>query len=570
MTEKDESTLRYVAYVRKSEKGKEAQVFSHKGQARKIKEKYPTLKIVRWMEPESQSAFEPGRPVFNEMIEFIKAGKADGIVAYCPNRISRNEIDAATVTYALRKNAIKDIKFVTNSFENTPEGIKMLQSELNQGQYESAVKGRDIKRGMEDKVRITGEKPGNVPQGYLKEVMYDEYGKPVVRNKRYATQTVNDPIRYDLVKQMWKMFTSGMYTPAQIRKIANEDWGYLTPQTKETGGIPLYTSAIYSIFNNVFYAGYIEYKSELIKGSHEPMITLEEYDYAQKLLGEKGKLRHGSCNHTYGSLIRCGVCGCLINGKNNKKYIKRDNADKIYTHYYCPRKSEKKPCDQSIYTSIEKLEQDIDKELQKYTILPEFRDLAVKILRRENKIEVKERKQVYKSLQSKRENIQEQLDSLLRLKLRDKKGELMDDEEYAVEKAQLKNDLLMVDDKLRATEKRAEEWMELTEQAFDFATYATIRFRTTTDPMVKRHILETLGANFQLKDNQLTLTPNEWLVPIGEQYSTLEKAYLRVRTNKRLSTTEVELKMNKIFQSWYTRRDSNTRPLAPQANALSS
>ena len=101
------------------------------------------------------------------MLRLIDAGIADGLVFYSPNRASRNEIDAAAITYRLRGSALKDLKFCTYSFENTNEGILMLQMLLSQSQYESAKQGKDVKRGMVQKA-ISGERPGIVPTGYMK------------------------------------------------------------------------------------------------------------------------------------------------------------------------------------------------------------------------------------------------------------------------------------------------------------------------------------------------------------------------------------------------------------------
>ena len=98
----DTNKLRYIAYVRKSEERQERQQLSHQAQIRKIKEQFPGMNIVKWMEPESRSAFKPGKPIFNEMLKMVDEGKADGLVFYAPNRASRIEIDAAAITYRLR------------------------------------------------------------------------------------------------------------------------------------------------------------------------------------------------------------------------------------------------------------------------------------------------------------------------------------------------------------------------------------------------------------------------------------------------------------------------------------
>ena len=55
------------------------------------------------------------------------------------------------------------------------------------------------------------------------------------------------------------------------------------------GGKPISTSGIYKIFSNIFYAGIIDYGGVHHQGKHDAMITLEEYDRVQMLLGRKGK-----------------------------------------------------------------------------------------------------------------------------------------------------------------------------------------------------------------------------------------------------------------------------------------
>lgn len=542
--------LRYIAYVRKSEERKERQELSHEAQIKEIKRSFPDLNIIKWMPAESKSAFTPGRPLFNDVIKMIKAGKADGIIAWHPNRLARNEIDSATITYMLR-NELKDLKFCSFNFDNTAEGIMMLQMVMNQSQYESTKQGRDVKRGMELKAE-KGERPGQVPQGYIKVPILDEYGHTIRKKDKIVTRTDKDGARYDMIKKMWKMLLSGSHNAAQIRIIANEEWGFKTRKTAATGDKPLTHSMIYKIFNNPFYAGKISHNGELHDGGHEAMVTLDQFDFAQALLGAGGKPRAGVNKYSFTGLMRCGRCGCSIVAKTNTKFIKSEDRMKNYVHYYCTRKNSQQSCDQSVYTSLEKLEQQIDEELKKYTILPEFRDIALDILRRNNKVEVKERTQIYKSQQDQRNALQKRLDKLVDMRTR----ELLDDDEYREQKNRLSAEKTRIDQLLRSTEDRADEWLELAEKAFDFAVYARVHFNNGSLEK-KREILMTLGTNIILKDNEMSLEINEWLVPIGEGYPEIEKRYLKVRTNKNASLTDGSEAMLPILESWRAIRDSN-------------
>lgn len=542
-------SLKYIAYIRKSEERKERQELSHKAQRRKIQEQFPDLNIIEWVE-ESKSAFKPGRPLFNATVQKIKNGEADGMICWHPNRASRNEIDAATITYMLRTKELKDLRFCAYTFENTPEGIMMLQIIMSQSQYESSKQGRDVSKGMEEKA-INGERPGQVPQGYIKLPALDSSGSVIKRKgNKIATYTAKDTERYEDVKRMWKMFLYEGYSPSQIWNKATYEWGFITRKTtfKENspGGKPMPRSMIYHIFTNRFYAGQIRHNGVWHEGDHDAMITLEEFDYAQKLLGQRGKPRITAHNFAYGSMIRCGVCNCQIVAKATTKLIKSTGKLKTYVHYYCTRKSLNRPCTQVKYTTLDQLESDIEAELAKYTIIPEFRDMALKILRRTHKNEVKDRVNIYESQQVGRKRIQAQLDKLTDQLSRG----IVEDEDYMRQRNILKSQLANIDDGLRGIEKRAEDWLELTEKVFDFATYARIRFNETTDPKVKRDILQTLGANFLITDNKLSLTPKSWLVPIEKDYPSLEKAYLRVRTNEKASPKEMEEAISQIMISW--------------------
>ena len=212
----------------------------------------------------------------------------------------------------------------------------------------------------------------------------------------------------------------------------------------------------------------------------------------------------------------------------------------------------KRPCNQSKYTPLSKIENDIDNEISKFTILPEFRDLALDILRKNNVIETTDRKKIYESQQKKRNQIQEQIDKLIDMRSRD----LIDDEEYATSKNRLKVARNSIDDSLRTTEGLADNWIELTEHAFEFMTYAWVWFQKGNHAD-KRQILTTLGGNLTLLDSKLSITPYEWLVPIAESYPEIEKSYLKGRTNQKAISSDKDMALAGINETWRAIWDLN-------------
>jgi DNA invertase Pin-like site-specific DNA recombinase len=123
--------LRYVLYARKSTIDKERQEKSIPDQIaecldRVVKPEHITLKdsdIIR----ESGSAKEPDiRPEFRKMLDALIAGKYDGIITYHSDRLARNMKEAGEIIDLLDKGIIKDLRFATSVFDNTPTGKMLL------------------------------------------------------------------------------------------------------------------------------------------------------------------------------------------------------------------------------------------------------------------------------------------------------------------------------------------------------------------------------------------------------------------------------------------------------------
>ena len=145
--------MRYALYARKSTEGDESQIQSIPDQKRVSLELAKTRGITEVIEiEEAKSAKDQGRPEFNRMMAMADAGEIDGIIAWHPDRLARNEMDAAAITMRIRKGVLKDLAFVQYFFHNSPEGVMMLQMALSQSQYTSSKLSVDVKRGLTSKV----------------------------------------------------------------------------------------------------------------------------------------------------------------------------------------------------------------------------------------------------------------------------------------------------------------------------------------------------------------------------------------------------------------------------------
>src|SRR3990167_10836628 len=105
---------KYFLYVRKSTDVEDKQVLSIEAQITELRAyaKQEKLEIIEEL-IEKQSAKIPGRPIFNEMLEKIENGEANGILAWNPDRLARNSVDGGRVIFLLDCGPHQSLKFPT-------------------------------------------------------------------------------------------------------------------------------------------------------------------------------------------------------------------------------------------------------------------------------------------------------------------------------------------------------------------------------------------------------------------------------------------------------------------------
>ncbi len=540
----NENTTKYFIYLRKSTEGDERQALSIDSQEDKAKEMFSDLNIVDTF-VEKHSAFKPyNRPEFEKMINRIRAGEANGIIAWHPDRLSRNEIDASTITYLIRTAIISDLKFGSYNFDNSPEGIMMLQLALSQSQYFSSKLGKDVKRGLEKKITL-GWLPGLAPEGYLNDIRLEKGQRTIMIDKK----------RFPVLRKAFELMLSGLYNAQEVLNILNNQWGYITVKKRKIGGKPLSRSVWYKMLSNPFYAGIIVYNGKESKGKHKPLISLDEYNRIQELLGLRGnKKKPKRHDFLYSGLFTCAHCQCAITAEKKTKYIKSKNKFNSYHYYHCTHKKKDIVCKEG---SVE--EKEINKEiinkLDKLKINKVFLNWALEYLDSQKSKEKKEVKLINETKAFKIKKIEEELSQLTTMRIRN----LLTDEEYLKEKNKINQNLslLKLDDK---KEKSKEDLIELTKEQFIFSAYAKKQF-IEGDKQTKREILNNLGSNREIKDKKVQILVHKWLLPIYESAEMYNSKLARLEPSKfGLDYTKNEA-LNELRLSWLPGSDSNRRPI---------
>ncbi len=484
--------MKYFLYLRKSTEEKDRQILSIESQKDELKKRFPELEIVKVFE-ESKSAFKPyNRPVFAEMLKRIQDGEADGIAAWDPSRLSRNPLDGAQIIHFLDTGVLKDLKFASYHFDNSPEGKMMLAFALSQSKYSSDKLSKDVMRGMLKKCE-KGHRPGMAPVGY----MNDYYAL------KGEKKILIDTERFDLVRKMWDMLLSGCYSVRDIWKIACNDWHFTTSRSKKTGDGELCLTTMYKIFTNKFYYGEFDWAGQEYKSQQLAMITREEFDRAQIILGRKGKPRPQKYRFPFTGIIKCGTCGCMVTAEHKLKKIKKTGQTKAYTYYHCTHKSNEIKCNEKS-VDAETLEEKIKEILESITIPENLLKCSIKHLSEINDAESKDRTVVQSSVQKAYNDCVKKIDNLLKLYISadnvDKS--LLSEEEFRTEKLILIKEKENFSAQLGDCDQRVDNWLELTEKTFNFVTYAKYHFETGSIED-KKLVFQTLGQNFLLKDQKL-------------------------------------------------------------------
>ena len=446
--------LRYVMYLRKSSEGEDAQAKSLPDQRAECYKyaKYHNLEIAEVIE-ESASAWTSGnRPKFKAMIKDIRKGKYDGILAYHPDRLSRNMLEAGKIIDLLDNGEILSLKFPTLEIENTGNGKLLLGILFTMAKSYTDHQSEVVQRGV-DSNHAQGKSNGVEKWGYSRNIATGYYEPndsfEAIKegwNMRLEGHTLNDVIKFWKEKKVSR-------TPVVSKRNKNPRTVYLHDKNQAS-----------RIFKDPFYFGILiqagkekDLRTEY-GANFKPMISEQDYETVQGMSESKNRRLfkmptiHSKTFLPLRGMVICNNCESVMvvgasKGKTSKYlYYRCENKE-------CPVKSIRaKYIFEPLYQILDSLEFS-DKEYDEYSHYigrnSEERINSLKIERRslQSRLNAVERKieSLHKSYLSLSENSPESLRNKLASEIDGK-----DDEKISIQdRISEINEILVDADKIR-------------------------------------------------------------------------------------------------------------------------
>ena len=523
--------MRYFIYCRKSTESEDRQILSldsQKAEALRAFGNRPDITIVQTF-TESMSAKAPGRPIFSDMMLRIERGDADGIIAWHPDRISRNSIDGGRIIYLLDLKILKDLKFVSFTFENTSNGKLMLHTLLGFSKYYVDALSENVKRGYRAKIE-KGWRPGVAPLGY--------------RNDRDAHTIVPDGTHFTTLKRLFEVALTGAHSVRSLLRILTEDWGYRTPVDRRYKGMPLSRTTIYRMLSNPFYAGYFTWNGRLYPGKQEPMISMAEFKRLQGILVRPGTEKPIRQTFPFTGLIRCGSCRCMVTAEH-----KVNRFGSRYTYYHCTWRITHPKC---IVRSV--TAQNLESQLATFvaqTGIPDSEHATtVAELQKRSATSTFSTANITQEIGKQIDLIKDQLRTLTDMRMRN----LIDDAEFVFRRKTLDLERIALADRQKHVLAQG-HWFEPALLLISFRARAVEWFQTGSHE-TKRLILKTISSNLKMSDRKVSgeakspfehrveepCSPywSEWCMNVRTRFESADPELLEILANVRTITSMVE------------------------------
>ena len=514
-----------VVYIRVSSKEQEEVGFSLDAQLKFLNDyaRSHNMELVHtYMDVESAKA--AGRTEFGQLVQFLKSQQAlppgisncQTVLVEKTDRFYRNVHDLVIirdlgVTVHLAKENVV-MSSGSRSHEKFVHGLNVLLAERMVDNL-----SEETKKGMLEKAQ-QGIWPSQAPIGFKN-----------VEGPNKKRIIVQDEVRAPLVKRMFELYATGLYSTKDVAKEAAR-----IGLVHRKSGSKLGKAVMYDILNNPIFYGDFYWKGVLYNGTHEPIISKELFDKVQLVFKRRSSCPTGRQKHDFlfHGLVTCGHCGCAMVAEIKKgKYI----------YYHCTGNKGKCP---EKYSREEVIDQQFTDSLERIQIDNDVVDWIVEVMNAST-AEAREHREVQIAALTQQKR---RLESRLERMYLDKLDGNLDEEEYRRFSSKFRSEL--TDLKFNLEQLQASNDIKTFDstRVLELAQKAATLYSAQISEE-KRKLLNSVCSNSTWAGGELTVNfrkPFDLIAITNDEYKQ-KKA-----TNPKKSD---------LIEIWRPRVDSNDRPL---------
>lgn len=248
------------------------------------------------------------RPGLQRLLADIRAGKADLVLVYKVDRLTRSLPDFARIVDVMDEHGASFVSVTQHFNTTTSMGRLTLNMLLSFAQFERAVSGERIR----DKIAASKRKGmwmgGSVPVGY------------VARDRKLVIEEA----AAERVRHVFRSY----YELGSVRQVRAR---LIAEGITNKAGLKPQHGALYHMLQNRTYRGEIAHKGNIYPGEHEAIIELSLWEAVQAQLAEHRVQRASGSNADHPSLL----AGLAYEGDSETRTTPTHavNAGKRYRYY---------------------------------------------------------------------------------------------------------------------------------------------------------------------------------------------------------------------------------------------
>ncbi len=295
---------RAVIYARVSSKDQEREGYSIPAQLKLLREfaKREGFTISREF-VDIESAKEPGRMQFTEMLRFLKKNPCT-ILVEKTDRLYRNFTDSLSV-----EDLGADVRFVKQGLSygpNSRSSDKFIHN-MNVAMARLYIDNlsEEVRKGLNQKASQGVYPGGQVPLGY-----YRQNGAIRI-----------DPGIASKIERLFALYSTGDFSITDIHREAKKI-GLRYPKSGRFAS----RSEMERMLKKPFYCGMFTWNGAVYSGDHPAMISIELFKGVQAVFTNRNKPGYSKRKFPFSGLMKCGNCGHSITAE-----IKKGR----YVYYHC-------------------------------------------------------------------------------------------------------------------------------------------------------------------------------------------------------------------------------------------